>query len=777
MSKPKKQTQIDPEISYSVGDAARILGVKQGTVITYLKVKNLNGTRVGPKRLWMVPGSELIRKQKETRGRKLLPKAQKALNEERSRADDLAKKNAVTAANQDIGEIPACKNPERRAEAEGSYRRFCEIYFPKIFYRPWSKDLLKVIAKIELVVVHNDQLAIAMPRGSGKTRLCQAAVLWAIFKGIHRYALLIGATSIDAAKALVWFKSELSENDLLFEDFPEVCYPIRKISNESRKCIGQRYKGERTCIGWGKAHIILPKIPGSAASGSVIDVASMEGTVRGRWVRLPDGSIVRPTLVLPDDPQTTESARSQGPESQTEYRVKTIIQDVQGLAGGDRPTAILMPCTVIEKGDLSDQMVDRKKHPEFRGERTKRLYVWPTNTELWEEYREMREYAMQNDLPLDDSVEFYRKHRCPFGRKLDEPGECRGCDDASKCMDCGAVVDDANRLDDPRNLSALQAAMHSFYKLGPRGFAAEMQNEPLLSEIAQRMPTVEDICAKANGYQRGLIPSNAIHTVAFIDPGDYYHTWGACSFAKNFTGSTIDYGTWPEQGLTFSKSNPKMKLDAMYPGAGKKGAMLAGLVALMKQILEKQYQQDGGQGEKIELCLIDSAHFPDEVHSAIRIVKSPIFKPSHGFGINATRTQFVNYKKEKCREMGHHWWVPKDSTTNTIWIDTNYWKTQIHIAIKTMMGDPGSLTFFGEPDDVQLTAAHILAEYYKVPKSEEGIDVQVWFAYPHKDNEILDCLVGCMVAASKLGCSSLPMAPKNNGRPVMSFSQMAKRSA
>ncbi|MFO7858794.1 MAG: LAGLIDADG family homing endonuclease, partial [Ectothiorhodospiraceae bacterium] len=74
---------------------------------------------------------------------------------------------AVRAA-QDIGEIPAVVDPDRKAEAESSFRKFCETYFPEVFYLPWSDDHLRVIDKIERAVRTGGLFAMAMPRGSGK---------------------------------------------------------------------------------------------------------------------------------------------------------------------------------------------------------------------------------------------------------------------------------------------------------------------------------------------------------------------------------------------------------------------------------------------------------------------------------------------------------------------------------------------------------------------------------------------------------------------------------
>ena len=723
-------------------------------------------------------------KKKETRGRKPLPKEVRAANIKRNRERDAMLQGAARAAASDIGPCPPCKDPERRAYALSSNKAFAEIYHSSIFAMEWSKDHLTILPKSDRIVDAGGKQAIAMPRGSGKTALCLSILNRASFSVKHPYCMYVGAVSSKGLDAIIWLKKMLLTNELLFEDFPEVCYPIRMMNDEPRRCLGQTSEGRRTKIRWSPDEITLPTIQGSALSGFTIGAGSMDGNLRGGFILLPDGRMVRPSFAVVDDFQTDESAKSQGPGSQSEKRLMTITRTVQGLAGPNSRISIFVPCTVIEQGDAADQLLNRKKFPDFHGERTKRLYSWPTNMKLWDEYKDIREDCQRADISPAKATEFYRARMCNQGRRLDDPTPCPDCEHKANCMDCGAVVDWVARLDnkpdmpeEDRNISSLQAAMHSFYEYGPAGFASEFQNDPLLSEIQQRMPSAEEICAKANGYPRGTVPLSAIHTVAFIDPGDYYHTWGACGFSKNLTASTIDYGTWPDQGRQFSKANPKETLDSMYPGAGKKGALIAGLVALMKKLLEKQFTQDGsGNPQKIELCLIDTGYLPDEVHAAIRLVGSPIFRASHGKGITATGKQFVNYQKERCREIGHHWWVPKDSPQNTIWIDTNYWKTYIIVAIKTMIGDPGALTFFGKTSDVELTAAHILAEYYEIPKSESGIDVQVWFNYPHKDNELLDILVGCMVAASKLGCSALPVVQREK-KAVRRFLPVASSSS
>ena len=67
---------------------------------------------------------------------------------------------------QDIAPCPPVKDPARRARADGDYRFFCETYFPRLFTLPWSEDHLKVIAKIERVVIHNEMFAMRSARSS-----------------------------------------------------------------------------------------------------------------------------------------------------------------------------------------------------------------------------------------------------------------------------------------------------------------------------------------------------------------------------------------------------------------------------------------------------------------------------------------------------------------------------------------------------------------------------------------------------------------------------------
>jgi len=120
-------------------------------------------------------------------------------------------------------------------------------------------------------------------------------------------------------------------------------YPIQCLDGIANRCSGQLYKNERTHIGWTAREIVLPTIDGSRASGAIIKVAGITGRIRGMKYKRADGQSVRPSLVVIDDPQTDESARSL---SQCATRESILAGAVLGLAGPGKKIAGVMPCTV-----------------------------------------------------------------------------------------------------------------------------------------------------------------------------------------------------------------------------------------------------------------------------------------------------------------------------------------------------------------------------------------------------------------------------------------------
>jgi integrase len=91
----------------------------------------------------------------------------------------------------------------------------------------------------------------------------------------------------------------------------------------------------------------------------------------------------RPELIVIDDPETKESAKS---EMQIEDRKTMLDQDIDGLVGQDNRMGVVITSTVQNCYCLSAMITDPKTLPAYNGRRFGLIESWPTNAELWDEY-------------------------------------------------------------------------------------------------------------------------------------------------------------------------------------------------------------------------------------------------------------------------------------------------------------------------------------------------------------------------------------------------------
>jgi excisionase family DNA binding protein len=61
MALPSNPDSVDPQKTFTVREAADILGVTPDTVKGYCRTKRLRSRKVGPKRAWAIPGAEIRR--------------------------------------------------------------------------------------------------------------------------------------------------------------------------------------------------------------------------------------------------------------------------------------------------------------------------------------------------------------------------------------------------------------------------------------------------------------------------------------------------------------------------------------------------------------------------------------------------------------------------------------------------------------------------------------------------------------------------------------------
>ena len=666
-----------------------------------------------------------------------------AAEEERQQGDyasiraEMARKSLEKSLEgRDIGDLPPVDDPERKERCRLDFKLFCETYFPEVYQLKWSDDHLRAIAKIQKSVLEGGLFALAMSRGSGKSSLTETAAIWAMLYGHREFVVLVGASESAALEMLDSIKTEFEVNEHIAADFPEVAYPIQKLQGIANRCAGQLYHGERTRITWTANEIVLPTIAGAASSGVIVRVAGITGRIRGMKYKKPDGRTIRPEFVVIDDPQTSESA---GSIEQTRKRVRVLAGDILGLAGPGKKISGIMPCTVIRPGDMAEQILDKLKHPEWNGERCKMMYQFPKNEELWNRYADLRADELREKGTFEEATEFYRQHR--------------------EEMDEGAVVSwpDRHNYDE---ISAIQHAMNLKFT-DEAAFWAEYQNEPLPEDLgSDEQLTVDGVVNKLNGHSQRTVPVSANHLTMFIDVQKTLLFYVVCAWDDDFTGSVIDYGTWPDQRRRyFSLADANPTLQSKFPRAGLEGCIYGGLKSLTEDYLSREFTRDDGAAMKVEKCLIDAnwGQSTDVVYQFCReSAHANVIVPSHGKYIGASSKPMSEYKKAAGDRVGLNWRMPNirgKRAVRHVVFDANYWKSFVASRLLMAVGDRGCLSLWGRSGETHMLFAEHLTAEYRVKTEGRGRKVEEWKMRPEaKDNHWWDGAVGCAVAASMVGC-------------------------
>lgn len=573
------------------------------------------------------------------------------------------------------------------------------------------------------------KLALAMPRGSGKTTLVETGVVWALLYGHCRYIVIVGSNDAAAKKIISNIKQSLTENKLLLEDFPESVYPFHKLQGSALLARGQLYLGELTGIEWRPKSVVFAKIPGALSSGATIFSVGINGAIRGNNKTMPDGSIARPDVVVLDDPQTESVARS---KKQIENISEVIDRTIEGLVGPAEELAMFMMCTVIEEGDLADQYLNHKAKPQWRGMRFKMVEKMPDRMDLWEQYREIR-----HDDPVKATM-FYKSHRSDMRE--------------------GAVVAwEANYTE--KELDALQHAMNKWSD-NEVSFASEYQNEPMKPDQGAMAVPAKVIRTRLNGLEYQTLPMDARTLTGFIDVHDDLLYYTVCAWSDDFTGSIIDYGTYPKQTRRhFSKG--EVGLAVMSRNDERKdGLIQAGLVTLIKELLAVYWDVEGDKESKEHVTfsklLIDTGYKPQVVENAIRLAvgRSVVVMPSKGKSIRATGLAMADWKPKTGERFGNHYVeTTPPGRMRTYTMDTNFWKCQVHDAFRLVQGNRGGLTLWGRDAEAhRMFSDHMNGEVAKFVESG-GNALYEWQDTPN-DNHLFDCMVGCMVGASACGIKS-----------------------
>lgn len=684
--------------------------------------------------------------------------------EERKRIQDLERSRERTRRGADIGEIPAVADPARRERCRTSLQSFLVEYFPfSTGLSPFSADHERVIGRIQDCVLAGGRFTNAVYRGFAKSTISENALLWAVLYGHRKFGAIFAAEAGLATKAIMSIKTELSDNDLLYADFPEVCHAIRALEGKPQRCASQTHQGERTHVQWTQDTVVFPSIGGSLAAGAIITSRGLTGSILGLRHKAADGRQLRPDFVIVDDPQTRESARS---PVQCQARLEILLKSVLKLSGHTTSMACVVNATVIAVDDMVDQLLDPGRHPGWQGERIPMVRKFADRHEdLWmDQYREIRT-SFARDVVGDqkrahaEANAFYEEHR--------------------DAMDAGCQVSWASCFDAERERSAIQHAYNALIDDGADVFASEFQQQPLKDAADSAGLKADEIRARSIEVPRWIVPRGLDSLTASVDVQKDLLYWAVVAWGHGFRGHLVAYGSYPDQGRSYYTLRDAKKTLGRAHGDNVEAAIHAGLEQLAAMLLDREFARESDDAVlRCDQLFVDAnwAQTQGVVRDFARRSKwGPRILPTHGRFVGASGQTLSDKAPDKGERVGPNWRTSTIGKQRHVLFDTNAWKTFLASRIKLPIADPQGFTIHS--GDHTMLGEHLAAEV-PVRVASKQRECDEWRLTPGRDNHLLDCVVGSAVAASYRGVSAIGVEGRPVSAPrVVSREEMAKARA
>jgi hypothetical protein len=635
--------------------------------------------------------------------------------------------------------IPDCVNPQRRERCLADPELFLKTYMGrKKFRQPFAKVHRVLIQEINDRATYGGKKAIAAPRSRGKSTIVKGMNIFITAAELRRFIVPICATTSLARRIYMDYRKEWGHNDLLYEDFPEICHPIRELQGAPQRAGRQHIDGHLTNIVWTATdYVRLPDVPGSPYGGVKMTFAGLDAAFRG--LNIDDD---RPDYLIIDDPETRESAKS---HDQIQDRTTIIKQDIEGLEGQDVTLAMSMIGTLQNNYCLTANFTNKEIEPAWDGERYGWIVTWPTNKGMWDDYIVKRKAAQTNgDRHGIDAVDYYLANRVEMDHGVE------------------MIADNYKRieLEDGRQVvfSAIQEAYNKIADTSPEAFQTEYQNDPPKEAGPTGMGLTADIVAsRLSGLARRQLPINTVGLTAAIDLGKYRCHWVVSAWWQGAGGVVVDYGVAEVYG-----NDKADTLEASEP------AIYRTLLNWRDELMQKKFVDAGGVERSVNCCFVDSGNFTNASYEFCRQVKG-IFHPSKG--MNPYRQQKDSTNKILAGANLHASMLAAQG----VWLyhlDSNYWKKWTHERILTPTFDEnnmlrrGSLSLFN-PEGNQRHASfsqHIVAEEW-VTEFVEGKGTKDYFLVKNDNNHWLDALymtaAGSEVVGVKLmAAADVPIEPR-----------------
>jgi hypothetical protein len=424
----------------------------------------------------------------------------------------------------------AVEDPGRRSRLEKTPSLWLRHYMPAAFNLEWSVGHRAMIDGAIKAAKTGTGVAVAAPRGEGKTTVLRGICLYLVATGQARFPVMAGWTHRAATESFrIWLRM-LHSSPEFAADYPELCQPFEE-STHSARIKGLLWDDGEPCGAEVRSTDKALVLPGNVGA---IAAASVQGDVKGLNVTLPNGEVLRPDILLLDDAQ--DPSRAENPTFVADV-IDAIEKQWMCLAGPTSRITTMVACTVAAKGDVSEHFLSREG---FVSVRVPRVTSWPqewtekgsASKALWDAWHAVRLEGIGDGDGGVAGRKFYRSNK--------------------PAMTQGMEVSWIERFDRKRkDPDAMYSAMVDFYRIGETAFASEYQNEPIVQGVTVYNLTPAIIQSRIDQERApGVVPEWARFVVIGMDLNpSYAFSWAAIAFGDHLTAAVIDYGLFDENPL------------------------------------------------------------------------------------------------------------------------------------------------------------------------------------------------------------------------------------
>lgn len=607
------------------------------------------------------------------------------------------------------------KQRNRRKKCLANPVLFLKVYGRKVFYQPFCDHHLQMIHAVVERAKSGGDKAIAAPRGSGKSSVVTWLIVYIMLAKYVEFPVIVASTRKHAFRIFKQIKHIFEHNDLLAQDFPEICACVKELAGSPQRAAKQHIAGKNTRISWTQDYIALPHVNGY--ENRYLTYYGLDSAIRGVQY-----NSVRPDFILIDDPETREVAFS---EDQN-YKVEEMIDgDIAGLAGPDKRVSRVILTTIQNKRCYSYRVTDSKIKPTFEGERHGVIQQFPLHTDLWEEYVALRQSDQAN------------------GHK-DGPNATKFYLDNYDKMHEGVIVTNPHRFisvkDDDGNAiehSALQSFYNRIADWGSDRVFAELQNDPQEDVVKQEhLVNPGKILNNTSNLQQNELPLYECKITIGVDVGKYYSHWVKVAWFGNSTGCIIDYGIVETLGLNTSSQKEAVEL------------------ALLKSLL--MWKEDICRDRIPDFVLVDSGDMSQAIYEFVRRAGGFPFAASKGWANHRFSLGKLATDRRLFNQCYAHF-IPEQN----LWlynVNTEHWKNWVHERFATPVFNDnnqynsGSLSLYTASDMRQHLsfAQHICAEESRETFVPDKGMIKQWVVV-NRNNHYLDALALACAGSNIVG--------------------------